>query len=81
MKDLKALRLGRDGERVVGQFLESLMEKGISVTETKTYSKPEKGEAKIYFDGEKISITGAGVYTKPIIQATSASKWLKGVLS
>ena len=73
MKDVKALKLGRDGERAVGQYLDKLREKGhrifhdllgdnfnldhviisekgIFVIETKTYSKPVKGEAKIYFD-------------------------------
>ena len=48
--------------------------------ETKTYSKPEKGEAKIIYDGEKISIQGAGTYGQPIVQVKSASRWLKNTL-
>jgi hypothetical protein len=104
IKEIKNIKLGRDGERVVGQYLDNLREKGhrifhdllgdnfnldhviistkgIFVIETKTYSKPESGEAKIHFDGEKISIEAAGVHTKPIIQVTASSKWLKDILS
>ena len=54
--------------------------KGIFVIETKTYSKPEKGEAKIGFDGEKLTIKDLGVQTKPITQVTAASNWLKNIL-
>lgn len=69
-KRIKSLKLGRDGERAVGQTLDSLRKKGYRVfhdligegfnldhvvvsehgiysIETKTYSKPEKGECKI----------------------------------
>jgi hypothetical protein len=54
--------------------------KGVYAIETKTYSKPEKGEAKILFDGEKISIQGSGAYDQPIVQVRSASNWLKNIL-
>lgn len=102
-KETKLLKLGRDGERAVGQFLETLRSdgavvfhdiiadnfnldhvivsrKGIYAVETKTYSKPEKGEAKIIFDGEKLSIQGAGTYNQPLVQVQSASKWLKDII-
>ncbi len=101
--EAKFVKLGREGERAVGQFLETLRadgcvvfhdiiaenfnldhvvvsKKGIFTIETKTYSKPEKGEAKILFDGEKLSIQGSGTYDKPITQVRSASKWLKNTL-
>ena len=54
--------------------------KGIYTIETKTYSKPEKGEAKILFDGEKLSIQGTGSYNQPVIQVNSAATWLKNTL-
>lgn len=54
--------------------------KGIYTIETKTYSKPEKGEAKILFDGEKLSIQGAGTYNRPVIQVNAAATWLKNTL-
>lgn len=57
-----------------------ISKKGIYVVETKTYSKPEKGRSKIYFDGEELSIDALGKQTKPIIQVNSASNWLKGIL-
>lgn len=54
--------------------------KGIYVVETKTYSKPAKGEAKIGFDGEKLKIQALGAQTKPITQVIAASNWLKHIL-
>jgi len=102
-KKIKSVKLGRDGERVVGQFLESLREKGhrvfhdligdnfnldhviisrkgIYVIETKTYSKPAKGESKITFDGKQIFLDRKTFITEPIVQVTAASKWLKNIL-
>jgi hypothetical protein len=100
---VRLIKLGRDGERVVGQYLEGLREKGhrifhdllgnnfnldhvmvsrkgIYVIETKTYSKPARGESKVRFDGEKLIIDGLGVQIKPITQVNSAAKWLKTML-
>lgn len=103
LKEVKAAKLGRDGERAVGQYLEHLREKGhrifhdllgdnfnldhviisrkgIYVIETKTYSKPTKGEAKISFDGQSLDIKALGNQTKPITQVVAASNWLKNIL-
>jgi hypothetical protein len=102
-KQVKAIRLGRDGERIVGEYLDGLREdghrvfhdllgdnfnldhvivstKGIFVIETKTYSKPVKGDAKIQYDGEKIIVAGRNATKDPITQVTAASKWLKNIL-
>jgi hypothetical protein len=102
-KEIRSIKLGREGERAVGQFLERLRadgcvvfhdiigdnfnldhvivsKKGIYTIETKTYSKPEKGEAKILFDGEKLTIQGSGTYDQPVIQVKSASTWLKNTI-
>jgi len=54
--------------------------KGIYVIETKTYSKPSKGEAKIGFDGEKLTIKDLEIQSKPINQVKAASNWLKNIL-
>jgi hypothetical protein len=74
---LRALRLGIDGERAVGQFLDRLREQGyqafhdvladgfnldhvlvgpggVFAIETKTWSKPLRGDARISFDGVKL---------------------------
>lgn len=103
LKEVKSYKLGRDGERVVGQYLDELREKGyrifhdligedfnldhviiskkgIFVIETKTFSKPGKGRAKIGFDGKQLSIQGLGPQSKSIIQVTSSAKWLKNIL-
>ncbi len=103
VKKVKILKLGRDGERAVGQYLDNLREnghrifhdiigrnfnidhviiskKGIYVIETKTYSKPEKGNSKIYFDGKKLKVDALGELTKPIIQVKTSADWLKNIL-
>jgi hypothetical protein len=101
--EVRKLRLAMDGEKVVGQYLESLRERGYHVfhdligtgfnidhvligpagvftVETKTWSKPAKGEAKIRFDGRSIL---RGTYKPdrdPIIQASAQSGWLRELL-
>lgn len=102
-RKLKNLKLGRNGERAVGQYLESYREfgckifhdikgdsfnvdhvlisdKGIFVIETKTYSKPEKGDAKIDFDGQRILVNGKESQTDIIVQVTAATSYIKKVL-
>lgn len=99
-KRLKALRLGRDGERAVGQTLDALRGKGYRVfhdlvgerfnldhiivcehgvfsIETKTYSKPEKGECKIIYHKNGLSIDGYKPEKKILIQVEAQKKWLE----
>jgi hypothetical protein len=96
---IKLLRLGRDGEKEVGQLLDCLRENGakifhdipgdgfnldhvvvhntgVYVIETKTLSKPEKGETKLIFDGNRIIKNGLELDRNPIIQVQTGSKWL-----
>jgi Nuclease-related domain len=103
IKKGKTLKLGRDGEKAVGQYLENLRESsakvfhdipadgfnldhvvicksGLYVIETKTYSKPDKGEAKIIFDGDAFFLNGKIKTDKPIIQVRAASKWLNDLI-
>lgn len=100
----RALKLGIEGEKAVGQFLELLRENGYQVfhdligtgfnvdhvligpagvftVETKTWSKPARGDAKITFDGEQITTAGRAPERNPVIQARAQSAWLKGLLS
>jgi hypothetical protein len=100
---LKALKLGRDGERAVGQYLERLREegcqifhdipgdkfnidhvvigpKGVYTVETKTISKPGRGEPKITFDGEIILVRGMKPDRDPITQAKAEAGWLRNFL-
>lgn len=90
-KKLKALKLGRDGEMAVGQYLDLLRENGakvyhdvpgegfnldhvvitksgIYVIETKTFSKPEKGNPTITFDGEKVLVNGREPDRNPVVR-------------
>ncbi len=100
-KHIRALRLGRDGERAVGQHLDSSLrekgdkiyhdligegfnidhvvvsEHGVYSIETKTYSKPKKGECKIIVDKEGISINGFRHEKKILIQAEAQKTWLE----
>lgn len=54
---------------------------GIYTVETKTWSKPARGESKILFDGEQITIAGREPDRDPIIQARAQAAWLKGLLA
>ena len=102
-KRAKRIKLGRDGEKAVGQYLEELREKGakvyhdikgpnfnvdhvaihstgIYVIETKTYSKPDKGDARIQFDGEELKVMGNKPDRNPVTQARALSNWMKYLL-
>lgn len=102
-KKLRMLRQGRDGELVVGQYLEHFRQAGMKVfhdvvgenfnidhvivstngvflIETKTYSKPMKGETKVVFDGQKIFINGRHHNDEILVQVEAGSKWLEGLI-
>lgn len=102
--ELRDLRLAIDGEKVVGQFLEALREKGYRVfhdlvsegfnidhviigpagiftIETKTWSKPAKGEARIVFDGERLTAGGHEPDRNPVVQAVAQAGWLRELLA
>ncbi|MCW5620815.1 MAG: NERD domain-containing protein [Burkholderiales bacterium] len=100
---LRSLRLAIQGERTVGQFLESLREDGYRVfhdvlgngfnvdhiligpsgaytVETKTWSKPTKGEPTLEYDGYRISALGYSPDRDPIVQAKAQANWLRQLL-
>ncbi len=54
-----------------------ISEKGIFIIETKTYSKPEKGESKIVYDGKHLNINGYHIGDSIIKQAKAEQNWLK----
>ncbi|MBI2312882.1 MAG: NERD domain-containing protein [Betaproteobacteria bacterium] len=101
---LRALRQASHGEKIVGQFLESLRERGYRVfhdvagegfnldhvlvgpagvftIETKTLSKPARGEAKVFFDGERLLINGLEPDRDPLVQAKAQARWLGDLLA
>jgi len=53
---------------------------GVFSIETKTWSKPIKGEAKIHFDGQRLSQSGQAPNRRPIIQAQAQGSWLQTLL-
>ncbi len=102
-KKIARMRLGLNGERVVGEFLERLRsqgfhvfhdllgegfnvdhvvigEAGVYVIETKTYSKPEKGEAKIVFNGKTLKQNGRDIGDGILVQARAEAHWLQQLL-
>ncbi|WP_240900848.1 nuclease-related domain-containing protein [Thioalkalivibrio sp. XN8] len=102
-KRFRALKLGQEGEAAVGQFLESLRNRGASVLhdfpgegfnvdhivihesgvyliETKTFSKPDRGEPLITFDGERVLVLGREPDRNPVIQARASARWLSELI-
>lgn len=53
---------------------------GLFTIETKTISKPMRGEVKIQFDGETIQINGQAMERNPVRQAKAQASWLKRIL-
>ncbi len=103
LKRAESLKLGRDGERAVGQFLERLRVQGYQVfhdvpgpdfnldhvligpagiftIETKTYSKPRRGNPKVSFDGHQLTIGHYQPERNPVVQATAQAQWLSQFL-
>lgn len=103
-KPLKALQLGLDGEKAVGQYLEDLRRQGcrvfhdivgdgfnidhvvvsthgIFVIETKTYSKPIRGQAVVEFDGERLLVNGREPERNAVNQVRALGRWLLDLLS
>lgn len=100
---VKNLRLGRDGEKAIGQFLESLRESGakvfhdvtgegfnldhvvihptgVYVVETKTLSKPDRGEAKLVFDGRRVLKNNREMDRNAVTQVAAGGAWLRELL-
>lgn len=50
--------------------------KGIFTIETKYARKPEKGETRIQYDGQQISINGFKPDRDPVVQAKAQTNWL-----
>ncbi len=102
-KKAELLKQARDGERVVGEYLERLRAKGyvvfhdivgdgfnvdhvllaptgIYTIETKTWSKPVRGSARVVYDGKKVVVNGFKPDRDPIGQANAQARWLGEIL-
>ena len=53
---------------------------GVYTIETKTISKPSKGQCEIVYDGETVSVNGFTPERNPIVQAKAQANWIKGFL-
>lgn len=53
---------------------------GVFTVETKTWSKPIKGNAQVIFDGETIRVGGKAPTRDPVVQSRAQASWLKSVL-
>lgn len=99
----KRFKLGRDGEKAVGQFLDRLRESGaqvfhdipgvgfnvdhvvihqtgIYVIETKTRSKPDRGETRLVYNGDSVTRNGFEPERNPITQVRAARQWLSELI-
>jgi hypothetical protein len=103
-RKIAQIKLGRDGERVVAQYLEwfrtanhfvfhdvpsgdanvdhvLIGPKGIFTIETKTHSKPIRGECKVRVEDGVVLVNGNQVDRNPIIQAKAQANWLRNFLA
>lgn len=53
---------------------------GVYAIETKTFSKPDKGDARVVFNGEGVEIFGKTPDRNPVVQARANAKWLKDLV-
>ena len=54
---------------------------GLYCIETKTHSKPERGECRITYDGETVSVNGFKPDRDPIVQAKAEAKWVSDLIA
>jgi hypothetical protein len=99
LKRGREIKLGRTGERFIGQYLEHFRRigfhvfhdvpssdanidhvligrQGLFTIETKTISKPVRGDARIRVAGGKIFANGVEIMRNPIVQAKAQAGWL-----
>lgn len=54
---------------------------GVFSIETKTWSKPARGDARIQFDGERLMVNGLQPDRDPVAQAKAQATWLRNQLA
>jgi hypothetical protein len=103
LRELPDLRLGTEGERIVGERLETLRSQeyrifhdiieddynidhviigpeGVFAIETKTRSKPARGNATVTYDGRRVLVGGMAPDRDPIVQAKAAARRVRAIL-
>jgi hypothetical protein len=53
---------------------------GVFTVETKTWSKPARGEPRLDFDGEKVLAAGYEPERDPVVQAKAQAAWLRQLI-
>lgn len=53
---------------------------GVFTIETKTWSKPQRGDARIVYDGITLTVAGREPDRDPLVQAKAQANWLRGLL-
>ena len=54
---------------------------GVFTIETKTWSKPQRGDARIVYDGNTLTVAGRVPDRDPLAQAKAQASWLRSLLS
>lgn len=54
--------------------------RGVFAIETKTVSKPHRGDAKVVFDGNRIVVNGQVPDRDPLVQARASRDWVRSIL-
>jgi hypothetical protein len=54
---------------------------GIFTIETKTISKPEKGETVVRYDGETITVGGFSPDRDPLVQSKAQAAWVRDLVA
>jgi len=54
---------------------------GVFTVETKTRSKPRRGDARVVFDGARLAIGGREPDDRVVVQALAQSRWLRELLA
>jgi hypothetical protein len=103
-RHLRNLKLGRDGERAVAQYLEwfrtaeffvlhdvpnddanidhvLIGPRGVFTIETKTVSKPARGECRIRVENQQVLVNGHVMDRDPLRQAKAQAGWLSNFLA
>ena len=53
---------------------------GLFCIETKTHSKPERGDSRVVYDGEKVTVNGFTPDRDPVVQARAEAKWMSDLI-
>lgn len=53
---------------------------GLFCVETKTCSKPAKGDSRVVYDGESVTVNGFSPDRDPVVQAKAEARWMSDLI-